>query len=118
MNLVKQPAGTSLCGQCVVAMLVGKPLDEVVALMGDGRSYPANVKKAARHFGVSIPSRSKPGSAIAPDGNGAAMIWGKKQHWVAWSSGKWFDPASDEPLLSLDKYGEAVIATYPAEAVA
>lgn len=40
MILVSQPPGSSVCGQCVIAMLSGAHLDDVVSHMGTGRTYP------------------------------------------------------------------------------
>lgn len=113
MELIQQPTGTPLCGQCVIAMLAGITLEEAVAAMGQKRNYPANMKKAAAKFGLSMPSRSVPGSVIAPEGRGAAMIWGKKQHWVCWDNGSWFDPAASHLLSDLTHYDAQAIALYP-----
>lgn len=115
MNLIQQPPGSSLCGQCVVAMLANAPLSEVIGYMGEGRSYPANIRKAARLFGVSLPSRSKPGTMEPPPGRGAAMIWGGRQHWVAWCDGFWFDPAKPHLLVTLAEYQTHVVALYPVQ---
>ena len=116
MQHVSQPSDSSLCGQCVVAMIAGVSLASVIDVMGSGRSYPANIRKALKLFGVSIPSRSTPGTIHAPAGSGAAMLWGERQHWVAYEDGIWYDPAFAHPLTDLGGYDPApqAIAIYPA----
>lgn len=113
-ELIRQPAGTSLCGQCVVAMLAGVPLESVVAVMGDKANYPANLRKGAKKFGVKLPARSKPGTVTPPmEGKGAAFIWGAERgHWVAWSRGIWFDPAATFTLSTIEHYKPQAIGLY------
>lgn len=95
-------------------MLADVSLDEAIEFMGSGRTYPANLRKALAHFGVSIPSRSQVGTIEAPNGRGAAMIWGERQHWVAWDDGTWFDPAKTHLLSDIGGYEAKAIGLYPA----
>lgn len=113
MQLINQPEGTSLCGQCVVAMLAGVPLEEAIACMGSGRNYPRDIKKSLATFGLSIPARSTPGAMEPPCGRGAALLWGERSHWVAWDDGVWFDPARPHLLASVDFYKPSAVALYP-----
>lgn len=114
MKLIQQPIGTSLCGQCVVAMLANKPLDQVIELMGEGRTYPRDLRRSLKHFDIAVPSRGIPAfTPSAPLGVGAAMIWGKQQHWVAWEDEFWYDPLSPSLLTSLIDYHPQALSLYP-----
>lgn len=141
MELIKQPHGSSLCGQCVVAMLAGKKLDEVVEIMGDGRNYPPDIRKALKKFGVFVARHSEP----AADGRGplgvpaAALLYAKigehclpstsaidnsrlglhtsrasansYTHWICWDGKKWLDPRGHVLSDYRSEY-DAVAAVY------
>ena len=99
MELIQQPEGSNLCGQCVVAMLAGVPLDYVIEMMGEGRNYPADIRKALKELGMTIAKRGIPSEDYhGLDGTpGAALVMSKVggrkfTHWIAWDGEHWLDP--------------------------
>lgn len=100
MQLILQPEGSSLCGQCVVAMLSGISLDHAIEQMGDGRNYPRDIRRELSKLGVSIPNRSEESeNGRGPKGvKAAALLYSTIEdnrtytHWIAWDGKQWFDP--------------------------
>lgn len=104
MKIIQQPENSSLCGQCVVAMLAGQPLEDMLGLMGEGRNYPRDLRKAFKFLGIDMATRSK----MFPEGaaNNIAAVFlevDKWRHWVAWFGAKWYDPR-DGAILSTDDF--------------
>lgn len=88
VRLVKQPKGSSICGQCCVAMVTGKPLEEVIKVFGHSHSTRTKeLHKALKHFGYKSNSRLQRFTNFSglPD-FGIAKItydWRKNNgHWV------------------------------------
>lgn len=96
MELIKQPNGSSLCGQCVVAMLTGATLDDVLDCMGDGRTYPKKMRSSLGYFGSPVERRGVGAEeGRGPIGRtGAALLTSTdgRTHWIAWSGHEWLDP--------------------------
>jgi len=106
---VFQPAGSRLCGHACVAMVVGVPLEEVIAVIG--HSHGTKTKElvsALRCFGVVCSNRLRvvkttlPDLCIAEQPNKTGSNW----HWVVMDHGRRYDPAAlcsdpnDNPLSS------------------
>ena len=99
MTIINQDRGTSLCGQCVVAMLADRPLVDAVSVMGDGRNYPADVRKALKAFGKDFAkSRSTPIENGRPPEGVECAVFAQvpledrhAQHWLAWDGRQFFD---------------------------
>ena len=97
MTLIRQPEGSSQCGQAVIAMLSGRTLGEVVAEMGTGRNYPAQIRKHASGFGIELARRSVPlVNGRGPEGRrGAVFMFHPSAHWAAWDGSKFLDPRGE-----------------------
>jgi hypothetical protein len=113
MNLVRQPEGSSLCGQACVAMVAGVTLDESVSAVGHKHgTYTREIVKALRALGVPCPDRLRRVSRVRPVLPQRAIVavvkWatrpdGKRKqrraHWmVAWD-GVIYDPEDSWPAL-------------------
>lgn len=94
MELVRQPDGTKQCGQAVIAMLTGRTLAEVVAVMGTEGNYPATLRKHARDFDIELARHSKPVvDGRGPTGQpGAVFMHRPASHWAAWDGERFYDP--------------------------
>lgn len=122
MQLIRQPEGSSLCGQCVVAMLAEITLDRAIEQMGEGRNYPRDIRRELGKLNISIPRRSVQSvSGRGPDGREAAVllcstIEDNRQytHWIAWDGRRWFDPRIGEYDDFREHY-KATAAVYPVD---
>lgn len=66
-NLVLQPEGSELCGQCCVAMAAGVSLAEAVRAVGhEGGTYTRDIVAAFEKLGVPSASRCKVLSRTKP----------------------------------------------------
>lgn len=54
MNLVVQPVQSNLCGQACVAMLVNQSLDDVIKIMGRGKTSYTDMRTALAWFGHTL----------------------------------------------------------------
>jgi hypothetical protein len=97
-----QPTKTS-CGQTVVAMITGRPFEEIFALMGRRRTRPADLRKALLHYGWILEPRSKYKLPARPQEPAVLLRkeiveWTTWRHWVLWTGkvGGWeiWDPAA------------------------
>jgi hypothetical protein len=53
INLVVQPKDSSICGHCCVAMITGKPLEDVIKVIGHQRgTRTKEIHKALAAFGI------------------------------------------------------------------
>lgn len=116
MKIVKQPENSALCGQCVVAMLTDQPLAAIVELLGEGRTWPRDLRKALFVFGRIMAKRSK---QFTPDANGREAVvfieQGIHRHWVAWDGTAWYDSNGGQILDHEQmgaKYPDAVVKLY------
>lgn len=90
-----QPEGSSLCGQCCVAMLTGRGLLDVSDVMGNGRNYPRDMQRAFESFGHRMAKRSTKQFQAA--GQAVAFVRcmvGDRlvSHWVCFDGERWIDP--------------------------
>lgn len=102
MILYCQEPGTSICGQCVVGMLTGVTLLDVLNVMGEGRNYPRDLRNGLKTFGYDfVRSRSTPlQDGEKPPAGQPAVVWCElpvsadrhAQHWIAWDGQQFFDP--------------------------
>lgn len=99
-KLIEQPPGSSVCSQCVVAMLTESTLAAVCEIMGIGRNYPADVNKALKQLGFAFTNKhSEPiiNGMADPDRPGAVFAYipieGRDAaHWLAWDGTQFLDP--------------------------
>lgn len=99
MNHYLQGMGTSICGQCVIAMLTGTPLYDVLEALGSARTYPRDFQRGCKRWGLKIAPRSSEAiEGKGPEGQPCAAyiqltVDGRKiQHWLAWDGEKFLDP--------------------------
>lgn len=58
IQMVKQPKGSTICGQCCVAMITGKALDEVIKVFGHSHATRTKeLHKVLKHFGYTSNSK-------------------------------------------------------------
>jgi hypothetical protein len=124
MQLIRQPAGSSLCGQCCVAMAAGISLEMVRAIFGHARGTgTVEVRRALRILGVQCASRLTYSSALPQYGivklrrPRGSRHW----HWVLMWDGVMYDPEND-PEYFADWRAEAYLGitpeTFPPQSVA
>ncbi|MDR3148814.1 MAG: hypothetical protein LBT88_02175 [Oscillospiraceae bacterium] len=98
------------CGQCVIAMLAGVTLDEVIELMKDIGSSKQALKKALDYYGIQYAPKSThilkstanvPNSllpdvcvlrVIIADKNGEFKFKKDRGHWCLFFKGRYYDP--------------------------
>lgn len=111
MQLISQPPGSLICGQCCIAMVTGRSLDDVVAFMGLRGNFPSNMRKAASHFGIKLSRHATPLTVgNGPEGKvGVAQVQSKVgapisfTHWIAWDGQEWYDPLKGKyPAITED----------------
>lgn len=95
MKLVRQPAGSDLCGQACIATLCNITLDEACMLVRTkGATRTKHLKRALRAMSVDHDERRKRG----PLPQTALLYFQSKDrsaaHWVVWHKGKYYDPAA------------------------
>ena len=110
IQLVHQPQGSNLCGQCCVAMILGIPLGCVVALLRKGRTTTKQLRDALRSFGILTADRAERMTSSKSLPNLAIYkmrfegTW--KSHWVVVSQGKVYDPGGNGTGGRLTSYLE------------
>jgi len=116
MEIIKQPESSALCGQCVVAMLTDQPLAVIVEALGEGRTWPRDLRKALFAHGRIMAKRSRQFTPDAANYQAAVFIeQGIHRHWVAWDGTHWFDSNKGEVLDHEQfgaKYPDAVVKLY------
>lgn len=94
MKLVKQPKGSSLCGQACVAMLAGVSLEESTeTFRTKGCTRYKALIQALRQLGVESAEKWKMGH---PTGDAIIRFTNQElgcSHWVVFFKGKYYDPA-------------------------
>lgn len=93
MKLVKQPVGSSQCGQACVATVCGITLEESLMIFRrKGQTRTKHIVAALRQMGIKCGDKltrgfPKEGAAILkfthPSG---------RSHWVVWYKNKYYDP--------------------------
>ncbi len=116
MEIIQQPNSSAMCGQCVVAMLTNQPLEAIVEILGEGRTWPRDLRKALLVHGRVMAKRSRQFTPDAEKHQAAVFIeQGAHKHWVAWDGQHWFDSNGGQVLSHEQfgaKYPEAVVKLY------
>lgn len=112
VTLVTQPAGSKLCGHCIVAMILGTSLEEAVKLIGHEHgttlqelaSACAPMVRIDRFLTRSNTVQKLPEYAVLRYRYGRPTE--KNSHWVLLWNCEWiYDPSIDEPYrLGFDYY--------------
>lgn len=111
MDRLQQPTRTT-CGQTCVAMLVGRPVDEVCTVMGrKGKTSTRDLINGLRHYGLSCGdrlARYNKNTVLPP----LAILRLKHPqenytHWVLHKDGENFDPDS---VVCVVAYGWSIIS--------
>ena len=95
INLIKQPEGSSLCGQACVAMIAGTSLDESIELFkSKGKTRTKQLHHALQKKGIScgnkairIKDNNKPKFCIVVIHYSGC----KNTHWCIWKDNKYYD---------------------------
>ncbi len=102
IRLICQPKGSTLCGQCCLAMLLGQTLDDVIWDMG-GWKRPTTIRQLARHLehcGWHSTGRLRRLSSRTawPETAIFKLVWkrngrpvDRNWHWVLWAEGRFWD---------------------------
>lgn len=98
-----QPPGSKLCGHTCVAMAIGKPLTEVVEILGRiGGTTTKDLVRMFRVFGFQCKDRLTRFNKIEqlPVRALVKMSYGRNQnwHWVLWWDGDIYDPSRNSEL--------------------
>lgn len=98
MRYVRQPEGSSLCGQACVAMLAGISLEESIAIFGSrGSTTTKQVVAVLDKLGIpnaGILTRLKKGVEKTPTCLVVLHFKGENHtHWTIWHRGVFWDPA-------------------------
>ena len=95
MKLVKQPTGSSLCGQACVATICGLTLEESAMIFrSKGATCTKQLIQALSQMGVECGDKLIRGF---PKGHSAILKFthpSKRSHWVVWHKNKYYDPAA------------------------
>lgn len=105
---IRQPDGSSLCGQCCVAMAAGVSLAQAIEATGHNRATStSDVVKALRALGLLCADRCHPVGRVRPSWTKRAMLAVSRQpeqgrhrgrsHWLLAWDGEIFDPQGDWP---------------------
>jgi len=122
MKLVRQPDGSSLCGQSCVAMAAGVSLKRAVAAVGHSRiggTHTREIVAALRALGVECAdrcrkvSRKRPvlpqrGMVVIHQPKGEHGVSYHRWHWILTWDGQIYDPAGLWP----DRYTDWRITSY------
>lgn len=92
MNLIQQPPRSRCCGQACVAMVVDKPLADVIKVFGKrGGTDHRDVMAALEHYGRKPELREYTTAADTAILKYQQGRWG---HWVVYHNGKIYDPVA------------------------
>jgi hypothetical protein len=107
IRLVTQPDGSSLCGQCCVAMAAGVTLDRAIEALGHRKDRGTDTREvvaALRSLGVGCADRCKRVSRQRPVFPAKAFLAVNKPgvitprcHWMLTWDGKIYDPSNAWP---------------------
>src|SRR5437867_2493371 len=94
---VCQTAGTNTCGQTCVAMIVGRPVEEVILRAGAGRTRGRDLSHALRAYGFQLLRLRRATLSRVPS-NVLALVtlhWpdSRQTHWIIADHGELIDPA-------------------------
>ena len=106
-KLILQPEGSSLCGQCCVAMAAGISLRRAIEVMGhDGETQTSDVVVALRLLGLGCAPRLRriarakpviPARAIVVIHRPSGESRSERAHWMYHYRGKILDPGGRWP---------------------
>lgn len=120
MKLITQPEGSSLCGQCCIAMAAGVSLKRATDAIGhNGGTRTSEVVKALRKLGIDCADRMVRPSRKRPNIPQRAFLAihrlpnedekrKAKWHWLLQWDGKIYDPSEQWP----DGYKNWKITSY------
>lgn len=118
MMHVKQPADSSLCGQCCVAMIAGISLEEAIKVVGHQKksgTWTKELKSALESLGIKcgpglhrmgrvdkgfvLPPKAlvvidQPVISSDPEYRPNTKRPQKVKHWVLWAENRWWDPGN------------------------
>ncbi len=105
VSLVRQPEGSSLCGQACVAMAAGVSLDRAIKMVGHskgGGTHTWEIVKALRKLGLRCSDRCRRISRNRPEYPPKAILVVRKNgrglyHWVYCEDGVVYDPEEKWP---------------------
>ena len=105
VRLVRQPEGSSLCGQACVAMVAGVSLDRAIKATGHSRrggTHTWEIVEALRKLGIRCSERCRRLSRNRPDYPQKAILVVRKNgrglyHWVYYEAGVHYDPEDRWP---------------------
>ncbi len=88
----------NVCGQTVVAMVAGCPVDEVITEIGRRKTFPSDLKRALKNRGWSM-RPAKIQLPNVPDRPAILRCWAVQNHkiishWVLWTGREILDPAN------------------------
>ena len=108
MKYIKQPKGSSLCGQSCVAMITDMTLDESIEIFGSrGQTNTKQVINALRTRVSITAERLTRVKGPLPELCIVKILWENKgSHWVIHKKGKIYDPAIG--VYKLLKYKEMI----------
>ena len=92
---IRQPQGSNLCGQAIVAMVTDCTLDEAIERVGKkGKTKTRDLVRAFNLSGIQNKGRLFRGS---PTCDSAVLSFRHPtgaRHWVLWHKKKFYDPAA------------------------
>lgn len=99
-RLVLQSAGSRLCGQACVAMLLGTDLAGGVEAVGHSRgTYTRELTAALRRAGLKTDERARRKRTQGREGLYLARVRVPKHRWLHWvvvDAGLYFDPSTND----------------------
>lgn len=114
IQLILQPKGSNLCGQCVVAMLAGVSLERSIqAFSKRGLTNTSDLVRVLRHFGLTVPKSTLTRVTTSnplPDRCVVSVVWTEpflnnrmeieRRHWRIHWDGHTYDSCSgiDTPI--------------------
>jgi hypothetical protein len=101
MKHIRQPEGSSLCGQACLAMYLDIPLEESIRLFGSrGGTRTPQLVRILRSFEISCPDRLVRRTCAAPLPlnciTKSCSPDRKHSHWMLYSNGILYDPCARE----------------------
>ena len=117
--MVRQPKGSHICGQVAVSNLTGRPLKEVVSLVGHAHGTKTKeLVKVLRKLGFSCKNKCvrcrglvPPNALLQLHEDGDKRHW----HWLAMKNGRILDGAtmkSSKDEFDINLFSGAVITSY------
>lgn len=105
LRLIRQPEGSSLCGQCCLAMAAGVPLETALRAIGHRRASgttTADLVAGLARLGISSQSRCRRISRATPAYPPRSLLvvrngTGKRYHWMLHWDGIIYDPSGRWP---------------------